>query len=114
MGNDQVKSVKNKKKEVVKKDQVKFFVDLSTHEKERVRIVNLLEEVNKKDYGGEVNFKELTLYALNKLGEKDIDKVKESSLTEMEKVQRTLDEYNKKNTSKLTLGEYLVKKLNIS
>ncbi len=45
---------------------------------------------------------------------KDIDKIQERSLSDMEKVHRTLDEYNKKNNLSLSLEEYLVKKLGIN
>ncbi len=48
-----------------------------------------------------------------KLTAKDLEKIQEGSLSEMERVQRFLDEHNQKNETKLTLGEFLVKKLNI-
>ena len=114
-GKTKVRRGKNKKSLVIiNKEQSRFFVDLGSNNKERQKLINVLEEANKKDYGDEINFKELVLYSINKITEKDIERLKESSISEMEKVTRTLNEYNQKNNSSLTLGEYLVKRLNIN
>lgn len=95
-------------------DQKKFFVDLSKEERELNKVFKLLDQANKKDYGKEITFKDIALYALDKLNPKDIERVQELSMSEMEKVERTLNEYNKKNGTTLSLGEFLVKKLNIN
>ena len=106
---------KNEKRVIeINREQTKFYIDLSRDKKIREKLFNILEKTNDKDYGEIVTFKEVMLLGFNKLTEKDIDKLKESSLSEMEKVQRTVDEYNKKNATNLNLGEYLVKKLNIN
>jgi hypothetical protein len=44
---------------------------------------------------------------------KQTEKIQEQSLTDMERVQKNLDEHNEKNKTTLSLGEFLVKKLNI-
>ena len=107
--------LKNAKNEyVVNKEQTKFFVDLSKDEKDLGKIQEILVEANTKKHGGEVLFKDLALYAISKLSKKDIEKLQENSLSEMEKVERSLDEYNIKNGTKLNLGEYLLKKLNLN
>jgi len=98
----------------INKEQSKFFVDLSKETKSLKKIQDLLLKANNKTHGCEVIFKDLALYAISKLTDKDIEKVQEASLSEMEKVQRSLDEYNRKNGLNLTLGEYLLKKLNIN
>jgi hypothetical protein len=93
--------------------QYKFFVDLR-HEKEVLEhILKMLKTVNNKNYGRELTFKDLAVYAVPKLTTKDLEKIQENSLSEMERVQRLLDEHNQKNEIKLSLGEFLVKKLNI-
>ncbi len=93
--------------------QYKFFVDLR-HEKEVLEhILKMLKTVNNKTYGRELTFKDLAVYAVPKLTSKDLEKIQENSLSEMERVQRLLDEHNQKNEIKLSLGEFLVKKLNI-
>jgi hypothetical protein len=74
----------------------------------------LLAKSNKKDYGREVTFKDLALFGIEKLTDKDIDKIKDGSLSEMEKVEKALDEYNQKNRTTLSMGEFLVKKLSIN
>jgi len=93
--------------------QYKFFVDLR-HEKEVLdQILKMLKDVNNKPYGREITFKDLAVYAVPKLLQKDLEKIQESSLNEMERVQRLLDEHNEKHKTTLSLGEFLVKKLNI-
>lgn len=97
----------------VEDHQYKFFVDLR-HEKEVLeQILKMLKEVNNKPYGKEITFRDLAVYAVPKLTTKDIEKIQEGSLSEMERVQRLLDEHNEKNKTSLSLGEFLVKKLNI-
>ena len=106
---------KDKKLEVSNEvdSQYKFFVDLR-HEKEVLEhILKMLKTVNNKTYGRELTFKDLAVYAVPKLTSKDLEKIQENSLSEMERVQRLLDEHNQKNEIKLSLGEFLVKKLNI-
>ncbi len=95
------------------KDQDKFFVDVSRDKEQRQLIQNLLAQANNKSYGREIILKDLVLIALPKLTTKDLEKVQEHSLSEMERVQRALDEHNKKAEIKLSLGEFLVKKLSL-
>ncbi len=106
---------KNQKKEVViKKEQSKFFVDVSEEKEIRDLIFSILEKANKKEHGREITFKDLCLLALPKITDKDIERLQESSLSEMEKVNRALNEFNQKNSTALTLGEFLVKRLGIN
>ena len=99
---------------ILNKDQTKFFVDLSKDKKILKDIMSLLEQANNKSYGREITFKDLSVYAVKKLNSKDIEKIQENSLSEMEKVERALDDYNSKNGESLSLGEYLVKQLKIN
>lgn len=100
--------------EVVKEDQQnKFFVDLRYEKEALEAILKLLKEANNKSYGREITFKDLAIYAVPRLNSKDLEKIQEQSLTDMERVQKLLDEHNEKNKTALTLGEFLVKKLNI-
>lgn len=106
---------KNQKKEfVINKDQTKFFVDLSHEKVELSLIIELLGKANQKDYGREITFKDLALFSVTKLTDKDLEKIQETTLSDMEKVERALIEFNKKNNSNLTLGEFLVKRLSIN
>lgn len=106
---------KNQKKEVsVNQDQTKFFIDLSNEKESLDLIFGLLRKCNEKDYGRAILFKDVCLYAVAKLTDKDIEKIQEMSLGEMEKVQRLLDEHNKKTGQNLSLGEFLIKKLGIN
>jgi hypothetical protein len=99
---------------VLNKDRSKFFVDLSCEKVELDLIFGLLERANQKDYGREITFKDLALFSVTKMTDKDLEKIQESTLSDMEKVERALMEFNKKNNSNMTLGEFLVKKLSIN
>ena len=106
---------KNQTKEtIINQEQTKFFVDLSNEKESLSLIFDFLLKCNEKNYGRPILFKDICLYAISKLSAKDIDKIQETSLSEMEKVQRALDEFNQKNGQKLELGEFLVKKLGIN
>lgn len=91
----------------------KFFVDLGNDQEVLLLIKRLLSEANNKSYGREIIFRDLVIHALPKLNSKDVEKIQDQSLTEMERVKRLLDEYNEKNKTSLSLGEFLVKKLSI-
>ena len=69
---------------------------------------------NHELHGREINFKDLALFSVTKLTDKDLEKIQETTLSDMEKVERALIEFNKKNNSNLTLGEFLVKRLSIN
>ncbi|HLE12975.1 MAG: hypothetical protein A2451_12440 [Bdellovibrionales bacterium RIFOXYC2_FULL_39_8] len=96
------------------REQSKFMVDLSSDKIALELVFKLLLESNQKDYGHEITFKELAIFALERLSSKDVEKIQEGSLSEMEKVERALKEFNSKNGTHLSLGEFLVKKLNIN
>ena len=93
------------------KDQNKYFIDVSKNKDQRELIQNILNQANNKNYGREIILKDLVLIALPKITAKEIEKLQENSLSEMERVSMALDEYNKESEVKLTLGEFLVKKL---
>ena len=114
-----IKKKGRKKKEISEeinsnKEQNKFFIDVSKDSESKEIILNLLTQANSKSHGKEIILKDLVLMSLPKLTVKDIEKIQENSLTGMEKVERALDEYNKKSETKLTLEEFLVKKLGIN
>lgn len=107
---------KSKKKEGEgrKEDEKnKFFVDLGGDQEVLQLIKKLLSDANNKLYGREIIFKDLVIHAIPKLNSKDIEKIQDQSLNEMERVKRLLDEHNEKNKTSLSLGEFLVKKLSI-
>ena len=96
------------------RDKTRFTVELGNEKKSLEVVFKLLEQTNKKDYGREIEFKDLAIWGINKLGQKDVEKIQEASMSEMEKVERLFHEHNDKNGGDMTLGEFLVKKLNIS
>ena len=108
-------SAKNQQDDVViRREQTKFFVDVSNEKESLELILGLLEKANHKEHGRLITFKDVCLLALPKLTDKDIERLQEASLTEMEKVNRALIEFNQKNSTSLSLGEFLVKRLGIN
>ena len=98
---------------VINKEQTKFIMDVSGDKKLQEKIISLLELANNKTYGREITFRDLAFQALGRMSDKDVEKIQEGSLSEMERVQKHLDEFNQKNNTNLGLGEFLVKKLGI-
>ena len=77
-------------------------------------MLKILDEANQKDKGREVTFKDVVAHALAKIKSKDIEKLREESLSKMEKVERMLVEYNQSHGLNLSMGEFLAKKLKLS
>jgi hypothetical protein len=111
------KKIKDDDKKAAKEDEnsekSKFFIDVSKDNETRDLIGKLLNEANNKTYGREIILKDLMILALPKLTPKDIERIQENALTDMEKIERLLSEHNEKNKTTMSLGEFLVKKLNI-
>jgi hypothetical protein len=97
----------------INKEQSKFFVDVSKDQALLESIMTIIREANNRDYGRKITFKDLAIYALPKLTVKDLEKIQESTLNDMERVQKLLDEHNFKDSTTLSMGEFLVKKMNI-
>jgi hypothetical protein len=110
------KSVEDEKNVVETFENVeksKFFIDVSKEIETRDLIGKLLQEANNKNFGREIVLRDLIIASIPKLTSKDIERIQESALTDMEKIERLLIEHNEKNKTSLTLGEFLVKKLNV-
>ncbi len=97
-----------------KKYPSRFYLDARKDGETFNQVLKILEEANQKERGREVSFKDVVAHALAKLNSKDVEKIKEKSLTEMEKVERMLAEYNQAHGLNLNMGEFLAKKLKIS
>ncbi|NOT79960.1 MAG: hypothetical protein HOP07_13275 [Bacteriovoracaceae bacterium] len=107
------KKEKSDEEKIIEDQQYKFFVDLRHEQEALEQVLKILKDANNKSYGREILFRDLAIYSVPKLTTKDIEKIQEGSLTEMERVQRLLDEHNEKSKTHLSLGEFLVKKLNL-
>lgn len=94
-------------------EKSKFFIDVSKEIETRDLIAKLLSEANNKSYGRPIVLKDLIIASIPKLTPKDIERIQENALTDMEKLDRLLIEHNEKNKTNLSLPEFLVKKLNI-
>jgi hypothetical protein len=105
--------VKNGAETFENAEKSKFFIDVSKEIETRDLIGKLLQEANNKSFGREIVLRDLIIASIPKLTSKDIERIQESALTDMEKIERLLIEHNEKNKTSLTLGEFLVKKLNV-
>lgn len=105
---------KNEGPEENQKEQNKFFIDVSKEPENKEMILGMLAQANQKENGREIILKDLVLASLPKLTSKDIERIQEGCLTEMEKVERAFSEYNRKHETKLSMGEFLVKRLGIN
>ena len=97
-------------------EQGKFFIDVSKNPEQKAVINNSLREANKKSFGRKVVLKDLVLAGLPKLTAKDIEKIQEGTITEderIEKIESVCREFNEKNGTNLTVGEFVLKKLNL-
>jgi len=98
----------------INKEQTRFIVDLVSDVESLGKIFEQLERANNKEYGREITFKDLAVWGITKISSKEMEKIQEGSMTEMEKVERVFNEYKSKTGEGITLGEFLVKKLNIA
>ena len=95
-------------------EQTKFFVDLSKEKESLSKVIELLIAANKKSFGKEITFKDLSLFAIEKLTLKDIEKIQENSLSKRELLERAWSEFNKKNKQSLGFDDFLLKKVGIN
>ncbi len=94
-------------------EQTKFFVDLGKEQAVLASITAIIRDANNRTFGRKITFRDLAIYAIPRLTPKDLEKIQESTLSDMERVQKLLEEHNEKNSTSLSMGEYLVKKMNI-
>jgi|APGre2960657468_1045069.scaffolds.fasta_scaffold09287_4 hypothetical protein len=100
------------KKEI--KDQNKFIIDVNRNAEEKELILNVLRQANEKDFGREIQLKDILILLLSKLNVKDIEKLQENCLTDRERIRKAHIEFNKKNNTELSFDEFLIKRLGIS
>jgi hypothetical protein len=103
-----------KKRYVSDRSKNKFVMDLSKDLINQSKVHELLDQLNDKDFGDDISFKELGIFAINKVTSKDVEKIQETSLTHEQKLKRFWRESNEKSNTKLSYEEFLVKKLNIN
>lgn len=105
--------VEIKKLDEIKREQDKFFIDVGQDQSAKELINKLLADANNKTLGRPIILKDLVLFALPKLVNKDIEQVQYNVLTNLERIEKQRLEYNSKNKTHLDLGEYLVTVKNI-
>jgi hypothetical protein len=87
--------------------QERFFIDVSEDAKSLELIHGLLKEVNTKKYGRKLILKDLVVVALTKLKQKDLETLKESSLSPAELVKRKADQYNEAHGTNYGMYDYI-------
>ncbi|PIP93479.1 MAG: hypothetical protein COW00_14665 [Bdellovibrio sp. CG12_big_fil_rev_8_21_14_0_65_39_13] len=101
------------KEKVAIKDRKKFFIDYSNDQENHELIVKLLEEANQKKFGREIVFKDIVDIGISKVGGKELEKLKESCLSFLEKLERACHEFNEKHGTKFVPEEFAVKQLKL-
>lgn len=96
------------------KDQNRFTLDVNNDVANKELITNLLNQANKKSFGKKILFKDIAIAGIQKLNSKDIEKLQEMSLSDIEKIKMAHLEFNKKSNSNLTFNEFLIKRLGIN
>ena len=102
---------RRKKNEVRKyelnKNQTRFVIDLKEDNKCLSKIQETLVKANEKDFGREVNFADIVIYLTSKLGDKDIEKIQEGTLSVKDKLMREHRRYEEKIGKKIEFWDYL-------
>ena len=98
----------------INKEQTRFIVDLGSDVENLGKIFEQLEKANNKEYGRKISFKDLAVYGITKIKLRDIEKIQESSMTKMEKVEREFNAYKSRIGEGVTLEKLGAKKLNIA
>jgi len=98
----------------INKEQTRFIVDLGSDVENLGKIFEQLEKANNKEYGRKISFKDLAVYGITKIKPRDIEKIQESSMTKMEKVEREFNAYKSRIGEGVTLEKLGAKKLNIA
>jgi hypothetical protein len=73
----------------------------------------LLEASNLKDYGREITFKDLSLFGIDKISTKDIEKIQGNSLSKRELLERAWIQFKIKNKQDLSFDDFLLKKVGV-
>ena len=94
-------------------ERKRLIVDFSKRPALHSKVAKLLNSANDKELGRTIDFPDLLEVALKHVTPKDIETLKEQSLTQMDKVSLLLKEYNQKNGTNLDLADFLVKELKI-
>jgi len=98
----------------INKEQTRFIVDQGSNVEGLGKIFEQLEKANNKEYGRKISFKDLAVYGITKIKPRDIEKIQESSMTKMEKVERVFNAYKSRIGEGVTLEKLGAKKLNIA
>lgn len=98
----------------VDSQQKRFFVDLSCDEAQRLRVIELLQEANRKDQGREISFRDIALFGVSMITDSDIPKIQELCLSKREKLQRLVDAHNLKHNTALSFEDYFLMRAEVN
>ncbi|MBD66274.1 MAG: hypothetical protein CME62_13770 [Halobacteriovoraceae bacterium] len=88
-------------------EQEKFYVDLSKSRKMLEKVQKILVEANDKEFGEEVTFRELAIAGIKKLTDKDIEKIRDNSISFKEKLEIEFNKYKESNEEDIDFWEFL-------
>ena len=96
------------------KAQTRFFLEFNNDAKNLKMILEILVTALQKEHGRELTLKDIVAHALALLTPKDLERINENALPDMERMERMLAEYNQSQGTNLDMGEFLAKKLKAS
>ena len=91
----------------------RLVIDRNRTPQTHATAIKLLIAANRKERGRPVTFDHLAALALSKVTAADIERLKNESLSDMDRVSLKLSEYNRRHKTNLTLGQFLVQELKI-
>ena len=91
----------------------RLVIDRNRTPKTHATAIRLLIAANKKERGRPVTFDHLAALALSKVTATDIKRLKNESLSDMDRVELKLNDHNRHHKTNFSLGEFLVKRLDI-
>ena len=91
----------------------RLVIDRNRTPQTHATAIRLLAAANKKERGRAVTFDHLAALALSKVTAADVERLKNESLSDMDKVNLKLNDHNRRHKTQLTLGQFLVQELKI-
>ncbi len=85
-----------------------IYIRKDAHDPTALLIDNLLTRCNQKSEGGIVDFSSLISYSLKLIKDEDINEIQNASLSDEDRVNVAVTEFNNKNGTNYTLYEFVL------
>ena len=92
----------------------RIYFDLGKENEELKQKIGLLvEKANQKNKGDKVTLSTLIKFSLSLLKENHIEEIQKATLTDWDLINLEFEKYKEKSSEKISLSEYLIKRLKI-